>query len=173
MVNSLKDLNFCYFKNIKNFNEKISKFLDDLNEELKFWRGYIEKNGKRSIRYPVTGIACLDKEDIVAIAYFVVPKKLSPRWIYDRLFRPKGLEYGIVVKKEYHRKGIANHLSNLKLDLLHQLGYDQYWFRIDIDNIPSMQLAKKYLQKVNGKIWKKTRKQVYFLVDTRKSFRNN
>jgi GNAT superfamily N-acetyltransferase len=162
---SLRGLNFKNFKDIKNLDGKLAYFLNELDEELFHWRGYVEKNGKRSIRYPITGIACIDGDEIVAISYFVIPKKFSPRWIYDKLFRPKGLEYGVVVKKEYHRRGIANHLSDLKIELLREMGYSQYWFRVDSDNFPSLQLSNKYTSKMGGKVWKKTEEQVYFTVD--------
>jgi GNAT superfamily N-acetyltransferase len=173
MCDSLSGLDFKDFRDVDDFDEKLARFLDDLNEELKYWRGYEMKNGERRIRYPMAGLACLDGEEIVAISYFVVPKKLSPRWIYDKLFRPKGLEYGVVVKKAYQRRGIANQLSNLKLDILQELGYTQYWFRVDSDNIPSMQLSSNYTRKMKGEIWKKTDKQVYFTVNINRDFRKN
>jgi hypothetical protein len=98
MRESLRSLEF------KDFEEKLSHFLNNLDKELKFWRGYHEKNGQRSIRYPVIGYACLDGDKIVAISYYITPKILSPRWIYDRIFRPKGLEGGVVVKKSTRKE---------------------------------------------------------------------
>ena len=165
MRDSLRDLDFKDFRDIPNFDEKLSKFLNELDEELDYWRGYEEKNGEIKIRYPIAGLACLDGEMIVAISYYIVPKKWSLRWVYDRLFRPKGLEIGVVVKKDYHRRGIANHLNHLRLDLLRELGYHKYWFRVDHANVPSTILSEKHTREMNGKIWKKTDKQVYFVVD--------
>ena len=165
MRDSLKGLVFSDFREISNFDKKLSNFLNELDEELCYWRGYEDKDGDIKIRYPVAGIACLDGEKIVAISYYIVPEKWRPRWIYDRLFRPKGLEYGVVVKKEYHRRGIANHLNYLRLNLLRELGHNTYWFRVDHDNIPSMRLSEKLIHQVDGKIWKKTDKQVYFMVE--------
>jgi RimJ/RimL family protein N-acetyltransferase len=165
MRESLRGLDLQCFRNIPNFEGRLSKFLNELDEELEYWRGYEEKNGEIKIRDPIAEIACLDGENIIAISYYIVPKKWSLRWIYDRIFRSKGLEIGVVVKKDYHRRGIAEHLNYLRLDLLRELGYHQYWFRVDQDNIPSMRLSEKHIRQVNGKIWKKTDKQVYLVVD--------
>ena len=165
MRDSLRGLDFKDFRDIPNFEVRLSRFLNELDEELNYWRGYEGKNGEINIRYPIAGFACLDGENVVAISYYIVPKKWSLRWIYDCIFRPKGLEIGVVVKKDYHRRGIADHLNYLRLDLLRELGYHQYWFRVDYDNVPSMRLSEKHIRQMNGKIWKKTDKQVYFVVD--------
>jgi hypothetical protein len=115
MPGSLRGLDFKNFNDIPNFEEKLSKFLNMLDEELDYWRGYEDKNGEIKIRYPIAGIASLDGENIIAISYYIVPKKWSLRWIYDLIFRPKGPEIGVVVKKDYHRRGIADHLNYLRL----------------------------------------------------------
>jgi GNAT superfamily N-acetyltransferase len=158
---SSEGLKYLKFKDIPDFESKLHLFLENLDEELVYWRGYEEKDGERRVRYPIVGYACLDGEEIVAISYYIVPRKLSLRWIYDRLFRPNGLEKGVVVKKEYQRLGIAKHLDKIKLGLLRELGHTQYWFRVDLDNLPSLSWAEKNASRV----WKRTDDQVYFVFE--------
>jgi RimJ/RimL family protein N-acetyltransferase len=171
VTESLKDLEFKDFREISNFEDKLSTFLSELGEELFYWRGYEKFNGCRRIMYPVMGHACLDGEKIVAINYFIVPRILSPRWLYDKVFRRRGFEVGVVVKKEYQRRGIADHMNSLRPKLLEELGVEEYWFRVDKDNVASMRLSEKHTDEMKGKIWKKTKDQVYFIINVNKDLR--
>ena len=168
LTDSLKGLEFKNFRDVSDFEDKLSRFLNELDEELIYWRGYEEINGQRGIRYPIRGHACLDGEKIVAINYFIVPRILSPRWIYDRIFRRRGFEIGVVVKKDYQRRGIADHMNSLRVELFRELGIEEYWFRVDKDNIASMRLSEKHTEQMRGKIWKETKDQVYFLININK-----
>lgn len=168
MAESLKGLEFKNFRDISNFEDKLSKFLNELDEELMYWRGYEEVNGRRRIRYPMMGHACLAREKIVAINYFIVPRILSPRWLYDKIFRRRGFEVGIVVKKEYQRRGIADRMNSLRVELFKKMGVEEYWFRVDKDNIASMRLSEKHTEEMRGKIWKETEDQVYFIININK-----
>jgi len=161
MRDSLMELEFKNFKDIPNFDEKLQGFLDSLDDELEHWRGHEEKNGRLRVRYPMVGYACLDGDKIVAISYYIVPEKFSPRWFFDLFFRPKGFEGGAVVKKEYHRRGIASHLNSLKMGVLREMRVNHFWYRVDYDNTPSL----KFAEKMGRKPWRKTEKQVYYSVE--------
>lgn len=158
---SLKGLNFKNFEAIPDFDMKLSEFLDRLDEELKYFRGYEEKDGQRGIRYPAVGYACLYGEKIVAISYYIVPKKFSFRWFFDLLFRPSGLESGAVVKKEYQRRGIAKHLASLKEDIIRRMGYRESWYRTDSDNVAMLRWSEN---EDRYGLWKRTDKPVFFTV---------
>ena len=62
-------------------------------------------------------------------------------WIFSARM---GFEKGVVVKKEYHRRGIANHLNSLGLGMLRDMGVKHFWYRIDSDNLSSLKFAEKH-----------------------------
>ncbi|MBD3204851.1 GNAT family N-acetyltransferase, partial [Candidatus Bathyarchaeota archaeon] len=147
---SLEDLEFKNFEEITEFDAKLGDFLGSLDEELVHWRGYEKVNGKIRVNYPMIGYACMDNGKIIAISYYVTPRIMGPRWLYDLIFRPRGYESGVVVKKEYHRRGIASHLNQLKMGLLRERGVKQFWYRIDLDNDPSLRFAEN----LGRNVWK-------------------
>lgn len=158
MRESLKGLEFRNFDEIPDFEEKLSEFLNRLDEELKHWRDYVEKGGKRSIPHPISGYACLDDDKIGAISYYILPKMFSKRYFIDLLFHPKGVETGVVTKKEYQRRGIAKHLRDLLIDIMRKKGIKRCWIRTDSNNIAML----KWVEKRGDKIVKRTNKQIYF-----------
>lgn len=161
MRESLKDFEFKNFNEISDFEDKLAMFLDGLDEELVHWRGYEIRDGRRALRYHNEGYACLDDGKIVAISYYVFPRKFSLKWLHDLFFRPKGPEAGDVVRKDYQKRGIGRHLTYLKLQILRNMGLKNYWYRTDIDNVAVLNWAEKN----NRKVWKKTDKQVYFSIN--------
>ncbi|MBD3207169.1 hypothetical protein GF319_12620 [Candidatus Bathyarchaeota archaeon] len=161
MRESLKGFKFKNFREIPEFEDKISVFLDGLDEELVHWRGYELRAGRRALRYHTEGYACLDGDKIVAISFYIFPRKFTLKWLHDLIFRPRGPEAADVVKKDYQKRGIARHLTRLKLQILQDIGLKNYWFRTDADNIAVLNWAEKN----NRRIWKKTNKQVYFSVN--------
>lgn len=156
---SLKGLEFKNVTEISDFCEKLAEFLNDLDEELETWRDYVEKNGKRSIPHRITGYACLDREKIVGIYYFSLSKKFSVRYSIQRLFLPREAQIGILVKKEYQRRGIATHLRELTRDLLRELGYKREVSSVDSDNIAGL----KYANKGGSRIEKRDDEEIHFV----------
>ena len=159
---SLKGLEFRNFAEIPEFDEKLTEFLNGLDEELKTWRDYVEKNGKRGIPHGITGYACLDCEKIVGISYFHVPKKLRIRYFINLLLArasPKEAAIGSVVKTEYQRRGIFGHLFDLRNELMRETGYGRVRYVTDFNNIAML----KWGEKKKHRIVKKTDKEIYFV----------
>jgi ribosomal protein S18 acetylase RimI-like enzyme len=161
MRDSLKGLECKNIKEILYFDEKLSEFLNSLDEELKTWHDYVEKNGKRNIPYPIAGFACLDGEKIVGLQYFSDPKKFSVRYFIDLLFHSKEVGEGVVVKKEYHRRGIGQHLWNSCRDLLLKMGYERIYHKTDPENIAII----KWNEKIGSKIVRKKKDRIHYVIN--------
>ncbi|MFQ6053731.1 MAG: hypothetical protein ACE5OO_05850, partial [Candidatus Bathyarchaeia archaeon] len=161
MREALKGLEFRNFEDIPDFDNKLSEFLNSLDEEVKHFRGWVEEEGALRLRYPAYGYACLDGDEIVAISYYNVPRKNSIYHFIDLLLRPEGAETGAVTKKEYQRRGISSHLEKLKGELMRKKGFKHYWYRSDSDNIAMM----KWEEKKGNKPVKRTRKKLFYLIN--------
>jgi len=158
---SLKGLEFKDFSEILDFDKKLSKFLDSLDEELQTWRDHTEKNGKRRIPHAIDGYACLDDENIVGIGYFFRTKKDKVRYFINLLFGCsfKEAEWGGVVKKEYQRRGISTHLFDLCVKKMKKLGYARVKWYADSNNIRAL----KWSENMAHRIVKRADKKFYFV----------
>lgn len=161
-IEGLSGLEFRNFEEIPDFDKKLTEFLNGLDEELKTWRDFAEKNGKRSIPHGITaGYACLDGDKIVGI-YYLFPlrphaKKYSFMYFPSFLFPQEEIESASVVKKEYQRRGIFKHSRNLVLDLAREMGYKGYIYSVDTSNIWSGAMKR------GDRIINRTDKKIYFV----------
>lgn len=120
----LDGFEFKRFNEISSFEEKLTLFLNSLDEELVTWRDYETKDGNRYIPHPIDGYACLKDDNIIAITYWNYPKKNSLTYFIHKLFPPKKAMVGSVTKKEFQRRGIRTHMRKKQYPLMQSLGYE-------------------------------------------------
>ncbi len=147
---------------IPDVNEKLTMFINNLDEELTTWRAYKEKNGKKVPITQFKGYACLDQGKIIAINYWYVPKKFSFQYFIYKILLYQEIEGGAVVKKEYQRQGINTHLYQLREKLMIKKGYRRSIIGIDADNVPALKAVQKNKDLV---LIKKTKRKNYYYLN--------
>jgi hypothetical protein len=115
MDESLKNFTFANFSDIPDINKKLSNFFN----ETQYIAG---SQGVRLTPRPIAGYACLEGEQIVAISYYIIPKKLSLNYLM-KFFRSAKVETGTVIKQEYRGIGIYRELIRNVQELMQSRGY--------------------------------------------------
>lgn len=113
---SLKGLTFVNFKDIPDITKKLSIFFGETQLNA-------GSQGYRLIPRPIAGYACLDGDRIVAISYYIIPKKMSKNYLMKYLLRPVKVETGTVIMQEYRNRGIYRELIAKVQELMHSKGY--------------------------------------------------
>jgi len=155
---SLPALTYVNLADVPDFEEKISNFINDLDEELITWRDYKIEDDKKKLKNKVIGYACLDGDKIIAINYWTDYKKYTLRYFIFKLFFFKEYEGGMVAKKNYQKLGITTDLKKLRDSLAQKYGYVRSIGGFDADNKAMLDYSQK---RKYGTI-KKTDKTIYY-----------
>ena len=116
MDDSLEGLTFANFNDIPNFNEKLSKFFNEM-------QNIAGPQGIRLIPRPISGYACQDGERVVAISYYIIPKRFSLNYLMKYFSRPAKVEMGTVIIQEYRSRGVHRELIRLVKEMIRFRGY--------------------------------------------------
>ncbi len=116
MDDSSENLTFASFNDIPDISKKLSKFFYET-------QSIVGSQGFRLIPRPIAGYACLDGERIVAISYYIVPKRLSLNYLMKYFFRPAKVEMGTVIMKEYRSRGVYQELIRNVDEMMRRRGY--------------------------------------------------
>lgn len=122
MNDTTENLQIMHFSEIIDFKQKLTNFLNNLEEELKYFSEVKTKDDNRYFPYPIDGFACLDEEKIVAIAVVMIPPITTLQGIHHRIFHPTKMYAHVLVKKEYQRKGIRGRLRRERNPYLIKMG---------------------------------------------------
>ena len=118
MDDSLEGLTFANFKDIPNIGKKLSKFFNETQR-------IAGPQGFRLIPRPMAGYACQDGERVVAISYYIIPKRFSLNYLMKYFSRPPKAEMGTVILQEYRSRGVHRELIRQVQELMRIRGYSK------------------------------------------------
>jgi hypothetical protein len=116
MDDSLNRLTYANFKDIPDITKKLSIFFNETQINA-------GSQGFRLIPRPIAGYACLDNGRIVAISYYIIPKKRTMNYLQKFLLQPVKVETGTVIMQEYRNRGIYRELISKVQELMHSKAY--------------------------------------------------
>jgi GNAT superfamily N-acetyltransferase len=107
---------YANFNDIPDFREKLRVFFSEA-------QAIAGAQGYRFTPRPMVGYACIDGERIVAISFYIIPKKDSLNYLGKYLFRPPKVEMGTVIMQEYRGLGVYRELISRVQELMRKKGY--------------------------------------------------
>ena len=116
MDDPLKGFTYANFNDISDLIEKLRVFFSE-SQAIAGAQGY------SFTPRPMAGYACIDGARIVAISFYIIPKKDSLNYLGKYLFRSPKVEMGTVIIHEYRGLGVYRELISRVQELMRKKGY--------------------------------------------------